>query len=55
MVRLSYSTYMDLSKKKEVADLIMAQVIDVNSRAEETLRSSGLPCCTSCWTWMTAS
>jgi long-chain acyl-CoA synthetase len=32
---LSYTTYMDLSKKKEVADLIMAQVIDVNSRAEK--------------------
>ncbi|MFU8770709.1 MAG: AMP-binding protein, partial [Desulfotignum sp.] len=32
---LSYTTYMDLSKKKEVADLIMEQVIDVNSRAEK--------------------
>ncbi|MCA1785756.1 MAG: long-chain fatty acid--CoA ligase, partial [Desulfobacteraceae bacterium] len=32
---LSYSTYMDLSKKKDVADLIMEQVIDVNSRAEK--------------------
>jgi long-chain acyl-CoA synthetase len=32
---LSYTTYMDLSKKKEVADLIMAQVTDVNSRAEK--------------------
>ena len=32
---LSYTTYMDLSKKKEVADLIMEQVTDVNSRAEK--------------------
>jgi long-chain acyl-CoA synthetase len=32
---LSYTTYMDLSKKKEVADLIMEQVMDVNSRAEK--------------------
>jgi long-chain acyl-CoA synthetase len=32
---VSYTTYMDLSRKKEVADLIMAQVIDVNSRAEK--------------------
>ncbi len=32
---ISYTTYMDLSSKKEVADLIMGQVIDVNTRAEK--------------------
>ncbi|MCK5542182.1 MAG: AMP-binding protein, partial [Desulfobacterales bacterium] len=32
---VSYTTYMDLSSKKEIADLIMEQVIDVNSRAEK--------------------
>ncbi len=32
---ISYTTYMDLSGKKEVADLMMEQVLDVNSRAEK--------------------
>ncbi|HCY87991.1 MAG TPA: long-chain fatty acid--CoA ligase [Desulfobacteraceae bacterium] len=32
---ISYTTYMDLAAKKQVADLIMAEVIDVNSRAEK--------------------
>ncbi|MBU0462309.1 MAG: AMP-binding protein [Proteobacteria bacterium] len=32
---ISFSTYMDLSGKPEVAQLIMEQVIDVNSRAEK--------------------
>ncbi|MCG8619119.1 MAG: AMP-binding protein [Desulfobacterales bacterium] len=32
---ISYTTYMDLSAKKEVAELIMDEVIDVNSRAEK--------------------
>ena len=32
---ISYTTYMDLSGKPEVADLMMEQVIDVNSRAEK--------------------
>ena len=32
---ISYTTYMDLSGKKEVAELMMAQVLDVNSRAEK--------------------
>ena len=32
---ISYTTYMDLSGKKEVAELIMEQVLDVNSRAEK--------------------
>ena len=30
---ISFTTYMDLSSKDQVADLIMEQVIDVNSRA----------------------
>ncbi|MCP4020948.1 MAG: long-chain fatty acid--CoA ligase [Desulfobacteraceae bacterium] len=32
---ISYTTYMDLSSKPEVAELMMEQVIDVNSRAEK--------------------
>jgi len=32
---ISFTTYMDLSSKDRVADLIMEQVIDVNSRAEK--------------------
>ncbi|MDA3916749.1 MAG: AMP-binding protein [Deltaproteobacteria bacterium] len=32
---ISYSTYMDLSSKDEVYELIMEQVLDVNSRAEK--------------------
>jgi len=32
---ISYTTYMDLSGKREVAELIMEQVLDVNSRAEK--------------------
>jgi len=32
---ISYTTYMDLSSKPEVADLMMEQVLDVNSRAEK--------------------
>jgi len=32
---ISYTTYMDLSGKPEVAKLIMEQVLDVNSRAEK--------------------
>ncbi|OEU47587.1 MAG: long-chain fatty acid--CoA ligase [Desulfobulbaceae bacterium S5133MH15] len=32
---ISYTTYMDLSGKPEVADLMMQQVLDVNSRAEK--------------------
>jgi len=32
---ISFTTYMDLSSKDQVADLIMEQVIDVNSRAEK--------------------
>ena len=32
---VSYSTYMDLSSRDEVYDLIMEQVLDVNSRAEK--------------------
>lgn len=32
---ISYTTYMDLSGKSEVADLMMEQVLDVNSRAEK--------------------
>ncbi len=32
---ISYSTYMDLSSKDEVYELIMEQVVDVNSRAEK--------------------
>lgn len=32
---ISYTTYMDLSHKKPVEELIMEQVIDVNSRAEK--------------------
>lgn len=32
---ISYSTYMDLSSKPEVAKLMMEQVVDVNSRAEK--------------------
>ncbi len=32
---ISYTTYMDLSGKKEVAELIMDEVNDVNSRAEK--------------------
>jgi len=32
---ISYTTYMDLSSKNEVYELIMEQVLDVNSRAEK--------------------
>ncbi len=32
---ISYSTYMDLSSKDEVYEMIMEQVVDVNSRAEK--------------------
>ena len=32
---ISYTTYMDLSKKKEVADLIMSEIEGVNERAEK--------------------
>jgi long-chain acyl-CoA synthetase len=32
---ISYTTFMDLSAKPEVAELIKEQVIDVNSRAEK--------------------
>ena len=32
---VSYTTYMDLSSKEEVYELIMEQVLDVNSRAEK--------------------
>ncbi|MCP4673901.1 MAG: long-chain fatty acid--CoA ligase, partial [Desulfobacula sp.] len=32
---ISYSTYMDLSSKDEVYELIMEQILDVNSRAEK--------------------
>ena len=32
---ISYTTYMDLSSKPEIAELMMEQVIDVNSRAEK--------------------
>lgn len=32
---ISYTTYMDLSSKKEVDELIMDQILDVNSRAEK--------------------
>ena len=32
---ISYSTYMDLSSKDEVDELIMEQIVDVNSRAEK--------------------
>ncbi|MEN8210393.1 MAG: AMP-binding protein [Thermodesulfobacteriota bacterium] len=32
---ISYTTYMDLSSKDEVYELIMEQVLDVNSRAEK--------------------
>ncbi|MCP3944301.1 MAG: long-chain fatty acid--CoA ligase [Desulfobacteraceae bacterium] len=32
---ISYSTFMDLSSKPEVAQLMMEQVLDVNSRAEK--------------------
>lgn len=32
---ISYTTFMDLSSKTEVYDLIMKQVLDVNSRAEK--------------------
>jgi long-chain acyl-CoA synthetase len=32
---ISYTTYMDLSGKPEVAELIQEQVIDVNARAEK--------------------
>ena len=32
---LSYTTYMDLSAKKQVADLVMEEIIGVNSRAEK--------------------
>jgi long-chain acyl-CoA synthetase len=32
---ISYTTYMDLSSKPEVADLVMAEVMDVNARAEK--------------------
>ncbi|MFH2059548.1 MAG: AMP-binding protein [Pseudomonadota bacterium] len=32
---ISFSTYMDLSAKQEVAQLMMEQVLDVNSRAEK--------------------
>ncbi len=32
---ISFTTYMDLSSKAEVADLMMEQVLDVNSRAEK--------------------
>ncbi len=32
---ISFTTYMDLSGKKEVAELIMKEVIDVNNRAEK--------------------
>ena len=32
---VSYTTYMDLSGKQEVAELIMEQILDVNSRAEK--------------------
>jgi len=32
---VSYTTYMDLSSKPEIADLIMEQIIDVNERAEK--------------------
>ncbi len=32
---ISYTTYMDLSGKKEVADLIMEQILEINARAEK--------------------
>jgi len=32
---ISYTTYMDLSGKPEIAELMMEQVLDVNSRAEK--------------------
>ena len=32
---ISYTTYMDLSSKPEIADLMMEQVLDVNERAEK--------------------
>jgi len=32
---ISFTTYMDLSGKQEVAELMMEQVLDVNSRAEK--------------------
>jgi long-chain acyl-CoA synthetase len=32
---LSYTTYMDLSAKKEVAELIMEEIIGINTRAEK--------------------
>ncbi len=32
---ISYTTYMDLSGKQEIAELVMEQVLDVNSRAEK--------------------
>ena len=32
---ISYTTYMDLSSKPEIADLMMEQVLDVNKRAEK--------------------
>ncbi len=32
---ISYTTYMDLSGKKKVADLIMEQILEINARAEK--------------------
>ena len=32
---ISYTTYMDLSSKPEIADLVMEQITDVNERAEK--------------------
>ena len=32
---ISYTTYMDLSAKKEVAELVMSEILGVNSRAEK--------------------
>jgi long-chain acyl-CoA synthetase len=54
---ISYTTFMDLSAKPEVAELVKEQVAEINSRAEkEHFRIKRFAICyTNFWIWTTAN
>jgi long-chain acyl-CoA synthetase len=53
---ISFTTFMDLSQKKEVADLIRAEIAQINSRWSRSIsKSTASQSCISCWMWTTAN
>jgi long-chain acyl-CoA synthetase len=53
---ISYTTFMDLSAKPEVAKLVNEQVTEINSRAEkEHFKIKRFAILYKLWTWTTAN